>query len=264
MLHPMDWQAVRDAAMRPPIGLPECPPDWTTGPPDFVGIGVGRAGTSRWFNLMRAHPNVAARVKEVHYFRRAWCDPDFDLDRYQLYFPRPPGSISGEWTPRYMGDHWVPSLLAEAAPSAKLLVSLRDPIERYVSTMGLHARQHVKGNPITHTTPGDAVHRGDYHKQLRHVLKHFERAQLLVLQFERCVTERDPELRRTFEFLGLDPDLWPSTFQDKWRNPIEYDYPLSDRERRSLVDRYEDDVAALAAEFPEIDLALWPNFRHLA
>lgn len=264
MLHPMDWQAIRDEAMPAPIPLPDCPPGWTTGPPDFVGIGVQRAGTSRWWNLMRAHSSIASTTKELHYFERAWCNPKFDLGPYELYFPRPPGSIAGEWTPRYMSDHWVPGLLAEAAPNAKLLVALRDPVERYVSAMGLLARQHLNGYPITHTTPGETAHRGDYHKQLQHVLKHFERPRLLLLQFERCVTERDTELRRTFEFLELDADLWPANFRDQWRNPIEYEYPLSDRERRALVERYEDGVAELVSEFPEIDLALWPNFRHLA
>jgi hypothetical protein len=259
----MDWNAIRDAVLPPPVPPPECPPGWTTGPPDFVGIGAQRAGTTRWHGLVREHPHVVRGPKELHFFDSYWCRPNLDLDRYQLYFPRPPGSISGEWTPRYMFDHWTPSLLAQAAPNTKLLVSLRDPVDRYVSGLVKHSRQQRKGQPITDATPADTMHRGAYRAQLRHVLRHFDRGQLLVLQFERCVAAPDPELRRTFEFLGLDPELRKPACTGGEIGSREL-YPLPDHERRALVERYEEDVAALATEFPEIDLALWPNFRHLA
>ena len=35
---------------------PPCPPGMTIGPPDFVGVGVPKAGTSWWFSLILAHP----------------------------------------------------------------------------------------------------------------------------------------------------------------------------------------------------------------
>jgi hypothetical protein len=197
----------------------------------------------------------------VHFFDNCWGKPNPDLNRYQRYFPRPPGTICGEWTPRYMADHWTPALLAQAAPRAKLLVSLRDPVDRYVSALALLSRQQRRA-PVTHMTPGDTVYRGDYRAQLRQVLRHFDRRQLLVLQFERCVADPDPELRRTFEFLGQDPELRPTGLYG-WQNKQRESYPLPDHERRALIERYEEGVAALAAEFPEIDLALWPNFRHL-
>jgi hypothetical protein len=37
-------------------------------------------------------------------------------------------------------------------------------------------------------------------------------------------------------------------------------FVLHDHVRESLVDEYADDVAWLAAAFPETDLSLWPNF----
>jgi hypothetical protein len=259
----VNFHALGDAVMPKPGPPPECPEGWSTGPPDFIGIGAQRAGTSRWYRLIGAHPNVAQGPKELHYFDGCWGRPDPDLSSYALYFPRPPGSICGEWTPRYMADHWTPGLLAATAPDAKLLVSLRDPIDRYVSGLTLLSRQQRAGPPITHSTPGDTVYRGSYRAQLRHVLRHFDREQLLVLQFERCVEAPDAELARTFEYLGLDPEQRPRDMYD-WRNPKQDLLPLPDRERRELVERYEEDVSALAADFPELDLALWPNFAHLA
>jgi hypothetical protein len=252
--------------MPPPV--PECPAGWTTGPPDFVGVGVQRCGTTRWFDLIASHPEVAAprSAKELHYFDRFYlggCSPA-ETARYQEYFPRPAGARAGEWTPLYASAPWIPALLAAAAPEARLLVLLRDPVERYLSGLQ-HATRMARrrGAPLERYAPLEQFARGFYHGQLTRLLHHFERSQLLVLQYERCAREPLPELRRTFEFLGLgdlefDPDVeaHPRMQSDK----PELD-PLA---RESHVQAYRDDVVELIDAFPEIDVRLWPNFAHLA
>ena len=122
----------------PPGPEPECPPDWRTGPPDFVGIGTYRSGTTWLYEMIVAHPDVAippGRPKELHFFESFW-EGGFtpaEVSRYHRYFPRPAGKLVGEWTPRYMFDSWTPRMLAAAAPEARLLAILRDPVSRYVS-----------------------------------------------------------------------------------------------------------------------------------
>ena len=87
-----------------------------------------------------SHPSVVrvdTCLKELHYFDRFW-DGDVPADlvaRYHRYFPRPAGGVTGEWTPRYMYDHWSLRLLRRAASEARILVILRDPIERYRSAL---------------------------------------------------------------------------------------------------------------------------------
>ena len=56
-----------------------------------------------------------------------------DIERYQRYFPVPEGAVAGEWTPGYLIDFWTPELIARAAPEARILVLLRDPIDRFRS-----------------------------------------------------------------------------------------------------------------------------------
>ena len=51
---------------------------------------------------------------------------------------------------------------------------------------------------------GDALRRSLYAGQLEGILACFERSQVLVLQYERCVREPAAELERTFVFLGLE------------------------------------------------------------
>jgi hypothetical protein len=121
--------------------------------------------------------------KERHYLSH--CGPGSfgaaEIARYQGWFPRVPGTITGEWTPDYLGYPWVPPLLARAAPEAKLLVILRDPVERFRS--GLSFRLSM-GAPDTGATVADAVRQGFYARWLRRYLAYFAPEQLLVLQYE--------------------------------------------------------------------------------
>ena len=68
------------------------------------------------------------------------------VERYHRNFPRPAGGVTGEWTPRYMYDHWSLRLLRRAAPEARILVILRDPIERYRSALEAW-RPLIEGDP---------------------------------------------------------------------------------------------------------------------
>src|SRR5437660_746473 len=70
-------QSTRRALTRPLLRLRARPPvlsrHWTAGPPDWVGVGVQRAGTSWWQSLLEAHPDVHGRGwpdKELHFFDR--------------------------------------------------------------------------------------------------------------------------------------------------------------------------------------------------
>jgi hypothetical protein len=257
-----------DQGVMMPPAVPQCPVGWRTGPPDFVGIGAQRAGTTRWFDLIVAHPRIQAPPatrKELHYFDRfhAGAFTAADAEAYDAYFPRPQGQLTGEWTPLYLAAPWVPEMLAAAAPEAKLLVTLRDPIERYLSGLRRHHRTaRAADTPLNAMAPLEAFMRGFYHAQLTHLLAHFDRARVLILQYERCVREPLEQLRRTFAFLGVhdsnfEPDL------DAHPNRQAEKPELHPDARRALVDVYTPDVARLGESFPEIDLALWPNFAHL-
>jgi hypothetical protein len=259
--------AYQGVMMPPP--LPECPAGWRTGPPDFVGIGAQRAGTTRWFDLIVAHPQIEAPPatrKELHYFDRfhAGGFTAADAEAYGEWFPRPQGRLTGEWTPVYLAAPWVPGMLAAAAPHAKLLVTLRDPIERYLSGLQRHHRTaRATDAPLNAMAPLEAYMRGFYHAQLTHLLAHFDRSQVLVVQYERCVREPLGELGRTFAFLGVqDTGFVPDLEAHPNRQPEKPE--LHPDARRTLVEAYTPDVARLAESFQEIDLALWPNFAHLA
>jgi hypothetical protein len=262
------------APARPALSLPlepgPCPPGWVTGPPDFVGVGAQRCGTTWWFRQITIHPGVPYRgdlhQKEVHFF-----DPlegatlgAPDAERYARYFARPvTGGLIGEWTPRYMHDGWPLAQIAQIAPAARILVMLRDPVDRYASGYAREDRlARERGEPgISPALVEQQRARGHYADQVRQVFDTFGRDRVLILQYERCRADYHGQLERTYAFLGLDPDFRPVAPRAAPRAPRERELAAAERDR--LAREYAPDVARLAALAPEIDPDLWPSVRGL-
>lgn len=258
-----------DQPLLPPDPEP-CPPGWVTGPPHFVGVGAQRCGTTWWHRQIVMHPGVPYRggvhFKEVHFFdslRDVTVGPQ-DAERYARYFARPAaGGVTGEWTPRYMYDGWPLAQIRQLAPAARILVMLRDPVDRFASGRAREDRlARERGEPgISPDFVEDQRARGLYAAQVRSVLDTFGREGVLLLQYERCRADYGGQLARTYEFLGLDPEFRPGAPRAAPREPRERDMPAAERER--LGREYAPDVARLAEIAPEIDVGLWPSVRDL-
>lgn len=232
----------------------------TTGPPDFVGVGAQKSGTTWWYSLIELHPQVVTRrtPKELHYFDRHLRT----MPAYERYFPRPAGSVCGEWTPRYgIDDRWMAELHAQA-PDARLLVALRDPVERYVAGFTMLAGQ--MGMARDAAMMG-SEERGRYGKLLDRALALYPRERILVLQYECMVTDTLRELHRTYEFLGLPPFDPPISALRLRLNPAKVPkLELSAERRAELVARYEPEVRRVLELVPDLRVERWPNFAHLA
>ena len=99
-----------------------------------------------------------------------------------------------------------------------------------------------------------------YAEQMDRLLAVFGRRRVLVLQYERCRASFAEEARRTYEFLGLDPDA--AQVEEEQPRP-ERDWGAGWDERRALGGRYLSDVRRLTELVPELDLELWPNLKPL-
>ena len=241
---------------------PPCPPAWHTDPPDFVGVGVQRAGTSWWFDELCRHQDVhrAPDVpKEIHFFD-AFSDRKLTHEavaRYHRWFPRPDGGITGEWTPRYVYDPWSVPLLAKAAPEARVLLMLRDPVDRFRSALLFQLRR----SDSHQAAVLDAFHRGLYSSQVTRLLQYVPRSRVLVLTYEEARSSPEPTRRRTAEFLGLDPARFDGEIEvrDPHERQRRADRDLPDELIPELTERYRDDLASLAHLLPDLDIGQWPT-----
>jgi hypothetical protein len=258
--------------------------------PDFIGVGAMGSGTRWWHGLLLAHPEIRPPrdgKRALHHFDR-FCAiemTDADVAAYHAHFPRTEGTITGEWTGRYLFDPWTPPLLKRAAPDAKLLVMLSDPIERYRATFAERMARRGADEPIY---MADVVDRRSFASQLARLHRFFDPAQVLVLQYERCRRDTAGQYRRTLEFLGVRDTAFvprrreagPASLavaiarrlrraegtrrqvaERVWGHPeAAPTTPLWPDLEAALHAALDPQVEQLAATVPEFDVSLWPNF----
>ena len=244
-------------------------------PPDFVGVGTQKSGTSWWASLIEAHPRAASNVfhrKEMHFLTHFFDRPltERDVRTYHAAFARPDGRICGEWTPNYLASPYTMVRLKQAAPDAKVLVMFRDPVARYESGYNHEYKQRYGGTvgPSVrmrvikeYALRKESIWNGMYAAQCDVLLRTFPRSRVLVLQYEQCKRRPREMIARTYRFLGLDDGFQPEGIDRPVNVQRQVAGRITDEARSMLRETYAEDVRRLAAMFPEeIDLELWPHF----
>lgn len=189
--------------------------------PDFLIIGAERSGTTWLYERLREHPGVYMPAdKEVHFFNEYRSDGtrnrnyEFGLEWYsQLFAPAGPQQVRGEATPMYLHCPGTAARIAEAAPSVKILVALRNPVDRALSHWRMLLAKKQTSLPFRQAFDAD-VHglasRGLYASQLRDYLRHFDQEKFLLLRLQDVEATPVACLRRAEESLGLTQHDWDS------------------------------------------------------
>ena len=200
------------------------------GLPDFLIIGAQKAGTTSLCTYLFQHPDIKPpRRKEIHYFD----SPEFGLGPrwYRAHFsPKRDTQLTGEASPYYLCHPHAPRRVRELVPDARLIVLLRDPVERALSHYH-HQVRHGR-EPLSFEAAIDAeperlageyermisdetyyseaywgfsyVTRGLYAEQLRRWSAHFDVSSMLILDsHDFFASPRDVHLK-TLKFLNLD------------------------------------------------------------
>ena len=188
----------------------------------FLIAGVQKAGTSALFDYLRDEPGLAlSDEKELHFFddeTQDWSRPD--IAAYHARFPPWDGRPRGEATPIY--TYWRQSAerIATYNPAMKLVVVLRDPVQRAWSHWRMEVargaetqpfgwciregRQRLfEAEPWGYHREFSYVERGFYGAQLAHLRSLFPPDQFLVLKAEDLKADPGPTLTTVRGFLGL-------------------------------------------------------------
>lgn len=179
--------------------------------PDFLCIGALKAGTSYLDVMLRSHPELSLplHLKEVEYFNRHHArGPEW----YARQFAPADGRPRGEVSPQYLFDPACPDRIAAANPAARLIVSVRHPVERAVSQYRHWVQvTGYRGDFATflHEHPG-AWERSRYWAGLTPYRDRFPDDQLQVVVFEELVGDPLPVLAEIYAFLGVDPSHVPA------------------------------------------------------
>lgn len=206
----------------------------TTAPfPNFFIIGAMRSGTTALARYVGAHPDVyVAPEKEVHFFDRFY---DRGLDWYRSRFAGAGAERAiGEATQTYMYLPEVLPRLAEAAPDARLIAILRNPVDRAYSHYWLNRSFRVEtldfraataaglDRPVRRRQDFAYVERGRYLVQLERVCEYFPRKALHVVLFEDLIHEPGETFASVCRFLDVDPEIRPSNLGDSINRHLEF------------------------------------------
>ena len=100
--------------------------------PEFLGLGTQKGGTTTLQRLLEQHPQVYLPPrKELHFFSLHYGEGD--IWYRQQFAEAAPDQRCGEITPYYLFHPMVPQRIKALLPEAKLIVLLRDPVERALS-----------------------------------------------------------------------------------------------------------------------------------
>jgi len=135
--------------------------------PDFLLIGAKRGGTTSLWRYLAEHPDILRlfprpeKIKGVYYFDEQYARGD---RWYRSHFPTAVTRarharggrrvIAGEATPYYLYHPLAPRRAAADVPDARILVVLRDPVERAYSHW--KERRSNDGDPLDFEAALDA------------------------------------------------------------------------------------------------------------
>jgi hypothetical protein len=203
--------------------------------PDFVVVGAQKAGTTSLYRMLRKHPQIhMPRTKELHFFDVHW---DKGVEWYSEQFT--PGRWEwrrGEATPYYLYRPMVRERMLQVLPKARLVVILRNPVDRAYShywhdlrrfELERHAREvfptfetavaferpYLLGHLIGREGPelwkeaegrrGTYIRRGEYADQLVPFFDSYGRDQVHVMLLDDLIGDREGSLRHLFGFLRV-------------------------------------------------------------
>lgn len=205
----------------------------------FMIVGAQKAGTTALAQFLDAHPEIGmSSRKEVHLFDAPeyssdWTPEDID-ERYRPHFEQsrftglPGDPVLGEATPVYLFLSDVPAELRRYNPELRVVVLLRDPVERAISHYYMEKGRGGERRPLWQALllepfrlrrsrderrPESAQRthsyraRGLYSRQLRDLYRAFPPEQVLVVRAEDLLTEHGAALRRVFAFLQVSTEV---------------------------------------------------------
>lgn len=176
--------------------------------PDFLIIGAAKAATTWLQRCLQQQPAVFMPDLETHYFSReyhrgaAWYN-SFFVDAVE-------GALIGEKSNSYFDQPEAMRRIKEHVPEARLILQLRNPIERaYSDYCMLYRRGEVGPRIESYFKPGGRfsnrfLEGGRYSHHLDHIDRLFPAEQVLIVVYDDVQQQPAEHLETVRDFLGLN------------------------------------------------------------
>ena len=198
--------------------------------PDFIIAGVQKAGTTSIFRYLIQHKSIDKPLKkEVHYFDRNSIK---SKNWYYAFFVKKNSkNLIGEATPDYFYMPQTPKLIKAIVPKAKIIVLVRNPIDRAISNYKMMYRRNIEPeNDIIKAFKRDIkdfsrdlellkedpnyksktidkfgyLHRGCYDLILENWLKYYDLNEIKFIKAEDLFINKLDSIYEVLDFLNLE------------------------------------------------------------
>ena len=205
--------------------------------PDFLIIGAPKCGTTSMYEYLIQHPNILSSLwKEIYFFDRYftrgtnWYRGNFAFKlQKKIHQIKKKIVLSGDATPTYLHHPLTAQRVHEIIPNAKIIVMLRNPIDRAYSHWKMEKRlgfeklsfeealkkenerlfdeeNKMINNPKYFSWNRQIfsyMYGGLYYEHLKSWLNLFPHNQFLIINTEEMNNNTNKEFQKTLEFLNL-------------------------------------------------------------
>lgn len=190
--------------------------------PDFLVIGTAKAGTTSLYRYLGRHPGIfTSEEKEPNFFSLGLDEVEGDPDgveaaeaRYQARFEGAGDRVAGEFSTTYLPHPEAPERIRARAPEARIVGSLRDPVQRAYSNYWMHVaagwqdrsfHEAVVAELEGEETEHNYVAAGRYGTHVGRYLDRFDEEATLFFTTADLGEDTRGIVRRVVEHVGADP-----------------------------------------------------------
>lgn len=181
--------------------------------PDFIGIGVPKAGTTWFSRLISQHPLILfPSKKEIHFFS---SDENYakGAEYYSYFFESNNNYICGEFSTKYLKNYEtvIPRIKETYTDPPKLVCILRDPVGRSIShyhwliQLGILPRNCSLTNAIK--MEPQIIEYSCYSKPVTAYIEAFGSDNVLIILMEEMIKYPNQITQQFFEFVGLNNEI---------------------------------------------------------
>jgi Sulfotransferase family len=189
--------------------------------PNFLIVGVQKAGTTSIYNYLNEHPQVyMSPIKETNFLEKDWetIAPELckkqkirTIEEYSQLFQNVKDEIAiGEASPNYL-FHYQTSInrIQRYVPNAKQIVILRDPAERAYSDYLMHVRDCVGDRSLSDQIKYSShksfiLRKGFYYEPLQHYINTFGNKKIKVYLYEDLCKDPFEFMKSIYQFIEVN------------------------------------------------------------
>lgn len=204
--------------------------------PNFLVVGAIKSGTTSLYHYLLQHPAVflSPDVKESRFLVGLTAEKNPEIvdainhvksfDEYQhLFALAAPQQIIGEVDPwyLYLYGQTIPRIKSFLDPSVRIIMCLRNPIDRSYSHYYQVIKQGWKTRSFSETVEAvlagaattwyerSFIEAGLYYKQVKAYMDAFPSGQVLIFLFEELQSDGNGVFQRLCQFIGVDDNFCP-------------------------------------------------------